>query len=557
MVEKCSETIIVDEKCTLTITTPKAHSIFQEINQTGKFLTFTLFEGLPYEYEFSNKDYSFSEKSGNQIIKPSLLSRNHGVIEPNTFIGSVPADIINNGSIKCTIQLNIQTIKADFANNYRYMLEDISTYSTTLLLYAYSPAMLSFSAEFNLDFNSLYQKFQLIKQIVLSENFDEAVRKILSNPVSRQKSSYQKDNSVKIKKLDRRNLKELTIGTDRFPLNDDLGGLKSIPRELSVSINEDTYDVPENQFIKSVLDNFSSFFEYIERFETNLIIKDEARSAYECIQNYLSDNFFLNISALRHIIGNNTILQKKDGYHEVFQAWLLSDSLFSLTWSEGEDIFLGGMKNVSLLYEYWCYFSLLEIFKEMTTLTQIELSKILVTSNSGVNLNLGKNSKSVMHSFLKSNNNVQLSFYFNRSYTSGRDSWSVLLKPDFTFEIKVPSEDEFKIYRIHFDAKYKVKDFHELFQARLDQSDELLDIDSKNEDLVKMHAYKDGIIDSVASFILYPGSVKKLYYDSPEKTHGIGAIPLNPGENTRLERQELQKILEYLVEKIISSTLAF
>ena len=69
-----------------------------------------------------------------------------------------------------------------------------------------------------------------------------------------------------------------------------------------------------------------------------------------------------------------------------------------------------------------------------------------------------------------------------------------------------------KQYLFHFDAKYKC-DIENSF---------------KNDDIYKMHTYKDAIANTLGAYVLYTGTVEKIYQEYPENIiSSVGAFPLN------------------------------
>ena len=91
------------------------------------------------------------------------------------------------------------------------------------------------------------------------------------------------------------------------------------------------------------------------------------------------------------------------------------------------------------------------------------------------------------------------------------------------------------VHWLHFDAKY-----------RLDLSkwkEELVGNDNvssfKREDIHKMHTYRDAVLGTRGSYVLYPGSehINELYVRNPNKAYrdnslmpSVGAFPLKPTE---------------------------
>ena len=66
----------------------------------------------------------------------------------------------------------------------------------------------------------------------------------------------------------------------------------------------------------------------------------------------------------------------------------------------------------------------------------------------------------------------------------------------------------------------------------------------KNEDIVKMHAYKDAITNTIGAYIIYPGTTNELYYEHSDKYGSVGAFGLIPGE------EKIDRIKEIIITLI-------
>ena len=129
--------------------------------------------------------------------------------------------------------------------------------------------------------------------------------------------------------------------------------------------------------------------------------------------------------------------------------------------------------------------------------------------------------------------------YYAKSYTtdnyiySGR-SYSHNLEPDISIELFI---DDKLVAIIHFDAKYK-----------LDNS-----ITFTIEDLNKMHTYKDAILGTIGSYVLYPGEESLSYIqeekgqESPDALFpSVGAFHLNINNNS-VEKHKILSVLESFI----------
>ena len=93
-------------------------------------------------------------------------------------------------------------------------------------------------------------------------------------------------------------------------------------------------------------------------------LKYESNQTIEQLSTYLDNQFFRQISMPTHLNMNSPVLQRKEGYREMLQSWLLFDLAAKLNWTGGDDVYEAGKKNVAILYEYWLFFKLLELICE-------------------------------------------------------------------------------------------------------------------------------------------------------------------------------------------------
>ena len=70
----------------------------------------------------------------------------------------------------------------------------------------------------------------------------------------------------------------------------------------------------------------------------------------------------------------------------------------------------------------------------------------------------------------------------------------------------------------------------------------------KNQDIVKMHAYKDAIANTIGSYIIYPGRFDVPYYESDLRFKSVGAFGLIPGENKTTKIREFIKKLIIMIK---------
>ena len=91
------------------------------------------------------------------------------------------------------------------------------------------------------------------------------------------------------------------------------------------------------------------------------------------------------------------------------------------------------------------------------------------------------------------------------------------------------------------DAKYKGKQGTGTFYGE----DESGGISKwKDEDIDKMHTYREAIKNVIGAFILYPGEIPVIYPCHNAKRHyeGVGALPLKPLQGGRPVEEHINNI---------------
>ena len=89
------------------------------------------------------------------------------------------------------------------------------------------------------------------------------------------------------------------------------------------------------------------------------------------ISNLLNQSFFKGISRPTSLKLHSPVLQRKSGYREVLNAWLKFDLAAKLVWNGGDAVYGAGKKDIAVLYEYWLFFTLLNLLKDVFELNPL------------------------------------------------------------------------------------------------------------------------------------------------------------------------------------------
>ncbi|MBK8110767.1 MAG: DUF2357 domain-containing protein [Saprospiraceae bacterium] len=124
---------------------------------------------------------------GENIIQQHKRTTNLGTIAPNIFVGTLSIPLIDRQTSEelCKIELEVQSVKSGYRNDYRDMLELITEKCTDLLLQANSPVSQHFEIDYTKASQTLYQKFAFIKSIIGTDEFAEAIHRIVTAPVTK------------------------------------------------------------------------------------------------------------------------------------------------------------------------------------------------------------------------------------------------------------------------------------------------------------------------------------------------------------------------------------
>lgn len=546
---------------------------------------FQIKEGCSYEYNL-NKSYQISDK--NPIVSISKFAKNRGLITPNIYVGTLTLEVLDNEkNSKGTFNIEVQSVKSSYRNDYRYMLESITEKCTELIMQIDSPINQHFETNFDIDNRTLYQKFSFVKSVIDSKEFEEAIQKVISNPTTKWNTEIEEKDIRNIRRFSQSNIRQIISKSNRVSLPSDSYlhieyNIDSIPSKIDSLRKVESIDTSENRFIKHSLEVFLFFCENCqEKFDKYSKAKTEATNLSTKLSHLLNQSFFKEISRPNSLKLNSTILQRKSGYREVLNAWLKFDLAAKLTWSGGNNVYEVGKKNIAALYEYWLFFYLLDLFKEIFKIEPKNIQDLIQFDKGKLSLNLKQGTaialKGVYESFSR---NLNIQFSYNRSFGGGKTypksgSYTTTLRPDYTLsiwpaEIEKSHEAEIKelITHIHFDAKYKVNNFYELIskskneELSEEENSELIKEEEeeekkgnfKNQDLLKMHAYKDAIRRTSGAYVLYPGEGK----DEPfrgyhELIPGLGAFVVKPNNNLK-EKEVLEKFIYKVIDNFLDRT---
>lgn len=565
---------------------PAAYLYVEDAAEQGE-AQYQLLEGTEYEYRFEDESLSFAPK--NPLLKPSIDESHRGRIVTGNYVGTLHLLVIDGSEeiIGCT-DFEVRSKKMDYKSDYQKMMADITTYYTELVMLSSSPVTQRFMPDAHESSRTLYQKFAFVKSIIESEEFDDALHEILYNPVRNWAETTIEKPICATRRIGRSAMRQMATANNRMALPDDIcieGGLTSVPRTLQVTSKKDTIDTAENRFVKYVLTTLYDFCRGIQDLQhaaENEKLMSETKACCRKLESILSNNFFREIHNPQFVALNSPVLQKREGYREMLQAWTLFGLSAKLSWRGGDNVYEAGKRNVAALYEYWLFFKLLELISEKFELSPKDKASLVRLDKDEIDLNLKQGRMIMVGGTYKSpSRNLHIRFFYNRTFGHNsahekRGSWTTTMRPDYTLSIwtgditEAEAEEQNTIVHIHFDAKYRVDnilllDEYDYQDTDRDEYDEAL-AESLNEekrqeqigvykraDLLKMHAYNDAIRRTGGSYVLYPGTKEKSLKGFHEIIPGLGAFPVNPNtfeEDAVAIKQFIDDLVEHFLDRV-------
>ncbi|MGO8755392.1 MAG: DUF2357 domain-containing protein [Gallionellaceae bacterium] len=546
-------------------------------------------EGLRYEYAFDGdgaKSLRLEEAFGKGMVEPSnnpkLLHCGSIATGLNTGrLGLMARDAA--GNIVGRAALEVRSRKLSYRNDYRKMLEDITEQCVELLMELRAPAAMRIAPDPGRTPETIGQRFAFLRALVGSRQFRDALHRITTHPHQRWEPEETTCDTRRGFRPDARAVRQLARAPRRLPLpvaHPSARVIASLPDRISIYRNVQSEDTPENRFIKFALQTFVSFLNRMRlKLEelgssADARLRDEIATLESQLETALAADVFRNVSEPDMLPLGSTVLQRKEGYRELYQAWLKFDMAARLVWRGGDDVYGAGQRDIATLYEYWVFFKLLDIVVGVFKLEKPAVQTLIEETADGFGLKLKTGEHLAFEGvFLGGARPLSVRFSYNRSFTQNRDpstsgSWTERMRPDYTLSLwpadfnEHEAESQELMVHVHFDAKYRIENIEQIFgrdDADMDEAGRERDMNTekqeqregryKRADLLKMHAYHDAIRRTQGAYVLYPGDATKKWQGYREILPGIGAFPIKPGNGEQAVENFIREIVAHTCDR--------
>lgn len=515
------------------------------------------------------------------IITGQLRLRSHaGVLDFGTELG---------GSLRAEVVCR----KLRYFDEFKSLLDSLAEKATELLLAYDSPVSLAFGLAPQQADNDSALHF-LMRYVMSPGQLPSAVSEVLGAPHARL-----------IERLEAKPIEEIEEGQpdliidhidmsslgDGGPLRRFFGGYT--PRELAQLERYESFDTPENRYTKALLEHCRLIAQRLEvrmRTRRRVAAEREARAWGSQLDELLQHGFWRDVGPLGQIPSNSQTMLRKRGYKELFRLDVALRMSLGLAWSHGAELadgLAGDIRPVNQIYEYWCFFVLRQVLQSLCS--EVGGGNFLIVATDGLRIQLAKGRRSECRFEFVSAGGQRLavSLFYNRRFLRSRTpradwygSYTAAFDPDYSIVVRAPGGGA---HWLHFDAKYRLErqQVEALFDSEEDDQDEATAGDAveyeaelrrvhKQEDLFKMHTYRDGILSTRGAYVLFPGDGvggqtanprPNLFVRHPTSVGGggvqrvpsVGAFPLTP-EATSVQVDAVRELLRSTLEAICTGS---
>lgn len=296
-----------------------------------------------------------------------------------------------------------------------------------------------------------------------------------------------------------------------------------------------TYDTKENRLTKYILqstvkrlEDFRKRYETLGREGDDAII-DQLDTMIRGIRRRYNTGFLREVEAVPANSGMSLVFGMAPGYRELYRCYLLLQHGLSVTGS----VFQISVKDLAVLYEYWCFIKLNSLMKQRYQLLSQDIIKV---AGNGLCVSLIKGQRSRVR-YRNPENGELITLTYNPREDSGA---TVPQRPDCVLCLKKKGAKN--DYEYVFDAKYRLDPAREGSRYRMLYGTP----GPQEEDINTMHRYRDAIVyqheaspyarTMFGAYVLFPYRNQEEYrahhfYRSIEKVN-IGALPFLPSATT-------------------------
>ena len=306
------------------------------------------------------------------------------------------------------------------------------------------------------------------------------------------------------------------VPTRNLPLAQKLGGYA--PQRVWQRQSEETFDTPENRFVLSFLGELLAAAEALPNAPWWHSVppgrQRTVRDLTSALRQTRLHSMFADVGPMQRLPASSQVLLRREGYRQMLELWQQFHRSRRPVFEPLQRAI--EVRDVATLYEMWVFFALTE-----------QIGALLLVEPM---IDLHASDQHGMRWRSEARYGTAGKLIYNRSFRRPHGSYSVPLRPDFTW-VRDGTVD------VVLDAKFRMDQ-----SGIQDDADDTPQATAKRADLYKMHTYRDAL-GVRAAVSLYPGNVD-VFYNQRDHTRrhdvtlgelltedlsGIGALAIKPG----------------------------
>lgn len=528
----------------------KNGNVLQLASKSGDVFS-GIYSVCPIFYEQQQYEILIEAEDGHKVAfwhdninirnKVTRASRNHeilsGVINFGNEIGFSDLVIQIDGSNYLRLVIEVFPTKIDYQKDYKLIVEDVTKEVYNVVFDFLKKTYLGYQQNEKVN-SSPVEFFAVINKIF--NDFIKAADIIMAQPHHVLETTHQVVPSHKVKKTDSNSLRWIEKHPNQARR---INGEICVERALTVK-KQVSYDTKENQLTKYILvstarklESFKKNYMKLQRREDQEVIAKIDRMIKE-INRRCNTTFLAEVGAKEASSGMSLVFSMAPGYRDLYKYYLMLLRGLSIT----GDVFNISVKDLALLYEYWCFIKLNSMMKDRYQLVSQDIVKV---QGNGLFVSLVKGSSSKVR-YRNPENGEIITLSYNPKTNQVP---TVAQKPDnvLSLEKKTVNQSGKKVkYEYVFDAKYRVN-------PALEGTDYYNSISHKPgpeiDDINTMHRYRDAIVyqngadpyerTMFGAYVLFPYGNELEYkshkfFESIDKVN-IGGLPFLPSATTMVQ----------------------
>ena len=502
-----------------------------------------LLEGWEYRYEFDFADGVASLTTDRpEVFQSDTPHGRTGRVRPASYTGTLPVRVFGDEVELGQFEIEVRSRKLNYLTEYRWMLRDIADRMAEVIMDRFAVSQQHFEMDDTRDAVTLYQRFAFLRSLIQAEEFQAALTEVVSRPHVAWVDLDEPIRPGRGLHAGSHTLRQLARPGARtaWPR----GRIPTLPVIVDRRRTHTSTDTAANRFVKFALEHWrailSEIADVLQQDPQGAAARRGASEVEEVMRDLdavLGAELFREIGDLRRFPADDQVLQKREGYRDIYRAYIQFEVAARLSWQGGVDVYGAGQRDVATLYEYWAFFALAGLLSDILDVP-FDLTHLIEVTHHGLNLGLKRGRRRVLSGMVRRlERTLRVELWFNRTFAvqSGKEgAWTRSMRPDYSVVLS-PGPGEaasFEPVVLHFDAKYRVTLLEELFGTGSDRPEDPLDREDEGPtvlsgtalrtDLLKMHAYRDAIRRSVGAYVVYPGSENETFREYHEILPGLG-----------------------------------